>query len=159
MVLSYAGGLGCKYKKIFQINHSVSFAIFWWLNFLLLSSAFRKIWELPREVKTSFETVVSKRNTSPQISFYYWLASLYRHWYMKYKFGLFLTQFWINDVYMQYFEELIIESNSPRGSIKYWFRSFYHHWYMIYNFWALFTQFGDNNVTKERHISEIWKIN
>ena len=61
----------------------------------------------------NFEIVVSKRNTSPQILLYYWLPSYYRHWYMKYKFRQFLTQFWVNDVKLPYFEKLITETNSP----------------------------------------------
>ena len=31
-------------------------------------------------------------------SFYFWFSSFYGHWYMRYKFGPFLTQFWVKDV-------------------------------------------------------------
>ena len=57
--------------------------------------------------------MISKSNGSPQISLYYWFSFLYRHWYMKYKFGPFLTQFWANDVKLQYFEKLVTETNFP----------------------------------------------
>ena len=64
-----------------------------------------------------FEIVVSKSKASPQISLYYWLSSFYRHWYMKYKFGSFLTQFWVNDVKLQYFEKSVTETNFPHFKV------------------------------------------
>ena len=42
--------------------------------------------------------MVSKTNTSPQISLYFWFSSFYHHWYMKHKLRLFLTKFWVNNV-------------------------------------------------------------
>ena len=48
-----------------------------------------------------------------QIFPYYWISSFHHHWYMKYKFELFLTQFWVNDVKLQYFEKLATGTNSP----------------------------------------------
>ena len=44
------------------------------------------------------EIIDSNKKTSPQFSLYYWLPSFYHHWYIKYKSGPFLTQFWINGV-------------------------------------------------------------
>ena len=45
------------------------------------------------------------------------LSSFYRHWFMKYKFGPFLTQFWDNDVQFQYFDKLVTEINSPHFKV------------------------------------------
>ena len=95
----------------------------------------------------NFEIVVSKRNTSLQISFYHWLSSLFRHWFMEYNFGPILTQLWVNDVTtgvkptiflrkrsQKQFYSFIKLIASPQSFIKYWFQSIYHPWYMIYNF-------------------------
>ena len=85
------------------------------------------------------ETVVSKAKTSPKIFLYFWLSSFYHHWYIKYKFGPFLTQFGLmtsrRELKLQCREKVISETNSSlQCSIKYWFQSFYHSLYMIYNF-------------------------
>ena len=70
------------------------------------------------QTSENFEIVISESNASPQISLYYWLSSFYRHWYMKYKFGSFLTQFWVNDLILQYFEKLVPETNSPHFKVS-----------------------------------------
>ena len=72
----------------------------------------------------SFEIMVLKTNTLPQISLYYWLSSFCYHWCMKWKFGPFLTHLWVNEVTtedkLQFFMKVISETNSSLQSfIKY----------------------------------------
>ena len=52
-----------------------------------------------------------KNNYSPQISLYYWFSSFFHHWYMKYKFELFLTKFWFNEVTRRVKTAVFWESN------------------------------------------------
>ena len=65
----------------------------------------------PLEKLHSFEIVNSKTIISPQISLYYWFSSFFHHWYMKYKFELFLTQFWFNEVTRRVKTAVFWESN------------------------------------------------
>ena len=92
----------------------------------------------------NFEIVVSKMNTSPQSSLYYWLLSFYHHWYMRYKLGLILIQFWINDittgVKIAIFWEIDLRKNLLTSKF---------HLIHDIQLWVLHTLFGDNDITKE----------
>ena len=97
---------------VHEITIWTFFSHFWVDDITVGSQNFQK-----SQKSQNFEIVISKSNASPQISLYYWLSSFYRHWYMKYKFGPFLTQFWVNDVKLQYFEKLVTETNSPHFKV------------------------------------------
>ena len=120
-----------------QIIHlKVPFTFSFHLSFIFLTNLdlfdpFLGWWLHHGESKLqNFEIEVSKTNTAPQISLYSWLSSLYHDWYMKYKFGPFLTKFWINDITTRVktaiFWKMISEtSSSLQSCFKYWFWSFY----------------------------------
>ena len=82
--------LGVKRGFLSTLVHEIPVGPFWPIFGLMTSP-----WESKLQ---NFEFVVSKTNTSPQISLKYWLSSFYHHWYIKTSLGPFLTQFWVNDV-------------------------------------------------------------
>ena len=148
----------------FTFDFHLSINISAWNSGLDLYDLFLGWWRHHRELKLyNFEIVVSKTITSPQIFRYYWLPSFYHHWYMTYKFGYFLTQFWVNDVTTVVKIAIFWESDlrSKLRTLK-----FCQILILIFlsdsiddiHPWALFAQFGDNDVTKEINIPEFWKI-
>ena len=93
------------HKWIVHLKVSFTFEFSPFYQHFYMKYQFRPYWRIfgltmsPWGVKLqSFETVVSTVNTSPQISIYCLRSSFYHHWYMKYKFWTFLTQFWVNDI-------------------------------------------------------------
>ena len=86
------------------------------------------------------------------------------HEYMKYNFGLFLTQFWVNDVTTRVKTAIFWERDLRNKLLT----SKFHQILMLIflspsihdmQLCVLFIQFGDNDVTKEINIPEFWKIN
>ena len=102
----------------------------------------------------NFEIAVSKTNTSPQIFLYYTLPSFYHHWYMKYKFGPFLRQLWVNDLTKGVKTAIFFERDLRNKLLT---SKFYQISILIFPSplihgiqpWALFTQFGNNDVKKK----------
>ena len=78
---------------------------------------------------------------------------------MKYKFGPFLTQFWVNDV-TKGVKTAILSENDLRNKLL--ISKFHQILILIFlsplihdiQLWTLFTQFGYNDVTKEINIPE-----
>ena len=111
----------------------------------------------------NFEIVVSKTNISLQVSLYYWISSFCHNWYMKHKFGPFLTQFWVNGVTTKVKTAIFWESGLRN---KLLISRFYQILISIFlspsihdtQFWALFIQFGDSDVTKTINILEFEKL-
>ena len=110
------------------------------------------------------EIVLSKTKISPQFFLYYWLSSFYHHWYIEYKSGPFLTQFWVNYVTMRVKTVILWESDLWHKILTSMFHKIMISVFLSLSIhdiqlWALFTQFGDNDVTKEINIQEFWNIN
>ena len=95
-----------------------------------------------------------------QISLYYYLSSFYFPWFMEYKFGLFLTQFSVNDVNLAVKIVVFWESdlrnklltlNIHQTLISIFLSPSMHD----IQIWTLFTQFGHNDVKKRnKYISQ-----
>ena len=89
-----------------------------------------------------------------KISFDYWLSSFYRHWYMKYKFRPFLTQFCVNGVNTGVKTAIFWETDSRN---KLLISTFHQILIPVFlsplihdiQLWALFTQFGDNDIANK----------
>ena len=143
-------------KVLFTFDFHLSINIGTWNTNLDFFDSFLGWWR--------FETVVSKTNTSSQISLYYRLSSFYPHWYMKHKFGPFLTQFWVNDVNMGVKTAILWQSDLRNKPLTSKFPQILISIFLSPSIhdtqrWSLFTKFGDNDVTKEIIIPEFWSIN
>ena len=152
-------------KVLFIFDFHLSINIGTWNTNLDLFVTFLDWWHHHGRSKLqNYERVVSKTNTSPQISFYYWLSSFYHHWYMKHKSGPLLTQFWVNDVTMEVktamfwefdLRSKLLTSKFHQILISVLLLPLIHDIQLL----ALSTQFGGNDFTKEINIPEFWKIN
>ena len=120
---------------------------------------------LPRGVKTlkfwnsGFKNKYSTANSPLLLS-----SSFYHHCYRKYKFGLFLTKFWLNDVTTGVKTVIFWESDLRN---KFLYSKFNQILISIFlspsihdiQLWSLFTQFGNNDATREKNIPKFCKIN
>ena len=89
------------YKWIFHLSFDfhLSINIGTWNTNLDLFNPFLGWWR--HHVGSKFqnsEIVLSNTKTSTQFFLYYWISSSYHHWYIKYKSGPFLIQFWVKTV-------------------------------------------------------------
>ena len=58
---------------------------------------------------------------------------------MRYEFGPFLNQFWVDDVSKL---SQNLKNNSPQSTFDFCFSSSYHHWYMKFKFEPFWPNFG-----------------
>ena len=105
----------------------------------------------------------SHKQFQSNISNFSYLSSFYHHWYMKYKFGLFLTQFRFNDVTrgtktVRFWESDLKQTPHFKvpSIIDLDLSITLETWYTTL---GPFNPIWRNDVTKDIDILEFWKIN